>query len=70
MNVAISSISEAAYLYLNKYSLTDYCDGKWIFDLSVEEADKIKKQLINKQLLVEPLAYLEAVRHIKGFSRR
>jgi len=69
MSESTSSIHEAAYFYLMEYPLVEYSAGKWVFDLAKEKAEETRKRLINKQLLVEPLAYSEAIRHVKGFSR-
>lgn len=61
-------IAEAAILYMHNLSMESYDEKYWNFDCDVEVANKLRLDLINKKLLVEPLEFMESVRRVKSFS--
>lgn len=67
-DVKTREIAEAAILYMNNMEMVAYVDKHWFFDGDKEEVDKLKKDLINKKLKVEPLEFMDAIRRVKSFS--
>ena len=67
-SIRTKEIAEAAVLYMNNLSMQSYSEKHWYFDGSKEVADKLKLDLINKKIRVEPLEFMDAIRREKSFA--
>jgi hypothetical protein len=63
-------VAEAAVLYMRGFKIVGYQDRNWIFQDNEEEEirKKIRLEVINRNVQVEPLDFMEAVRRVKAFA--
>lgn len=68
--IRTKEIAEAAVFHVHGIQLSSYEDRYWIFNDEENLATDLKLRLVNKQVKVEPLEFLDAVRRVKAFSNR
>lgn len=66
--VKTREISEAAVFYVHGLSLESYSENKWVFNDAGSKADGLRRSLFNKEIKVEPLEFMDAIRRVKAFS--
>jgi hypothetical protein len=66
--VKTKEISEAAIFYLHDLFLEDYVDRFWIFRDENDITIDLRSKLINKEIQIEPLGFMDAIRWVKSFA--
>ena len=73
MLIKTKEITEAAVFYANNLKIDKYEDRYWYFvDENSEEGlskgETLRKDLINKEVRIEPLEFMDSIRRVKSFS--
>lgn len=66
--IRTKEIPEAAVFYLNGLKMVKYSEKYWLFQDADNKGQKLRMQLINQEISVEPLDFMDAIRRVKSFS--
>lgn len=68
VNTRTKEITEAAVFYIHDLKMDKYLDKYWYFEDKDSKASYLRKKIINKEIRVEPLEFMDAIRRVKAFA--